>query len=259
MAKLYELVFSPTGGSRKVSNEVLRGMNEALGLEVCSFDLSKVKGREGFSLKCEAEDVVLLAFPVYTGRMPLTLRETIDAIDGGGARLVVAATYGNRHYGDALREAFDFMSDRGFAPVAVGAFSAEHSFTANVAAGRPDADDLVKAHDYGRAVSEKLSGAHPADRPEVPGDFPYADYHGVMPFHPETSEACVQCGACVDVCPMDNVDAEGFETGSNCIQCGACIKVCPAKAKAFVDAPLLGIIGMLEGNCLARREPEFFL
>jgi len=30
-------------------------------------------------------------------------------------------------------------------------------------------------------------------------------------------------------------------------------------AKAFVDAPLLGIIGMLEGNCTARREPEFFL
>lgn len=259
MAKLYELVFSPTGGSKKVSSEVLKGMNEALGLEVCSFDLTKAKDREGFSLKCGAEDVALLAFPVYTGRMPLTLRETIDAIDGDGAKLVVVATYGNRHYDDALREAFDFVSDRGFAPVAAGAFSAEHSFSANVAAGRPDADDLAKARDYGRAASEKLSGTRAADCPEVPGNFPYADYHGVMPFHPETSEACLRCGACVNVCPMDNVDAEGFETGSNCIQCGACVKACPAEAKAFVDAPLLGIISMLEGNCLARREPEFFL
>ena len=259
MGKLYELTFSPTGGSKKVSSEVVKGMNEALNLEVCSIDLSKVEAREGFSLKCEADDVLVLAFPVYTGRMPLTLRDTIDGVDGDGAKLVVAATYGNRHYDDALREAFDFMSDRGFSPVAAAAFSAEHSFTANVGGGRPDAADLARALEYGKAVAEKLAGARAAERPEVPGNFPYMDYMGVMPFHPATSEACTQCGDCVGVCPTNNVDAESFETGMNCIQCGACIKVCPAAAKAFVDAPILGIIGMLEGNCTARREPEFFL
>ncbi len=258
MASLYKVCFSPTGGSKKVLEALVEGMGQCEGAEICDLDLTKAEARAGFALGCGADDLLVLAFPVYTGRMPLTLRETIDGIAGNGAKAVVVATYGNRHYDDAIREAYDFLGERGFEVVAAAAFSAEHSFTANVAGGRPDVDDLAKAVEFGKAVAEKLA-AGAEKLAEVPGNFPYMDYQGNMPFHPVTSEACTQCGLCVDACPTANVDAETFETGASCIQCGACIKVCPDGAKAFADAPLLGIIGMLETHCTARREPELFL
>ena len=257
MAKLYKMCFSPTGGSKKVLGKLVEGMGQCEGGEVCELDLTKVDDREGFALSCGSEDLLVLAFPVYTGRVPLTLREAIAGIEGNGAKAVVVATYGNRHYDDAIREAYDFLNERGFEVVAAAAFSAEHSFTGNVGGGRPDADDLAKAVEFGRAIGAKFA-AGAEKLAEVPGNFPYMDYQGNMPFHPATSEACTQCGVCVDVCPTANVDAETFETGMSCIQCGACIKVCPAAAKSFVDAPLLGIIGMLEAHCTARREPELF-
>ena len=46
-------------------------------------------------------------------------------------------------------------------------------------------------------------------------------------------EACIGCGACIDVCPVSalklvNDKAECDE--SLCIDCGACIDTCPVQA-----------------------------
>ncbi len=52
----------------------------------------------------------------------------------------------------------------------------------------------------------------------------------------EMTKACVGCGACVDVCPVEALklaqNANGFSEASlandACIDCGKCVKVCPA-------------------------------
>ena len=265
MAKLVKVVFSPTGGSLKIVEKVAEGMGKGPGAEVSMLDLTQPEGRAGAALSCEEGDVLLFAFPVYTGRIPLTLREAFDGASGNGAKAAIVATYGNRHYDDAIREALDFLTERGFEVVAAATFSAEHSFTRNVGTGRPDEADLAKAVEFGASLAEKLAAGAGA-LAEVPGNFPYMDYQGVMPFNPKTSEACTSCGICADVCPTDNISAEadydaapGAAVGGACIQCCACVKACPVSAKFFDDAPLMGIVGMLEGNCIARREPEFFL
>ncbi|MBR3054058.1 MAG: 4Fe-4S binding protein, partial [Firmicutes bacterium] len=44
--------------------------------------------------------------------------------------------------------------------------------------------------------------------------------------------ACVNCGACVNVCRMQ-VDPTVTPNSTECIRCGECVKACPAGALRF--------------------------
>ena len=43
---------------------------------------------------------------------------------------------------------------------------------------------------------------------------------------------CLLCGACVGVCPQDNLTIIGdrLEIGEGCVGCGSCEKICPVEA-----------------------------
>ena len=49
-----------------------------------------------------AEDVLLLAMPVYGGFIPAICRPWVEQLQGNGTPAVIAAVYGNRHYDNAL-------------------------------------------------------------------------------------------------------------------------------------------------------------
>lgn len=46
------------------------------------------------------------------------------------------------------------------------------------------------------------------------------------------TDACIQCGACVDTCPVEAIsEGEGkYVISDACISCGACVDSCPADA-----------------------------
>lgn len=46
------------------------------------------------------------------------------------------------------------------------------------------------------------------------------------------TDACISCGKCVQVCPLNNVQLKNGKPawGSNCTHCMACICYCPAEA-----------------------------
>lgn len=132
--------FSPTHTSRRIAREVARGTGLDLLEEI---DLTCDAGCDPIVLPQDA--LILLAAPVYGGRVAPTALERLARLRGQGQAAVAVVVYGNRDYEDALLELSDRAKDWGLTPVAAGAFIGEHSYSRPslpVAEGRPDEDDL---------------------------------------------------------------------------------------------------------------------
>ena len=121
------------------------------------------------------EAVAIFAVPVYGGHVAPAALERLREIRGEGTPAVVLAVYGNRSFGTAVTELASFVAERGFVPVAAGAFVGEHSYSTPatpIAQGRPDAQDLAAATAFGAQVREKLAktGSSPGRNPETVSD-----------------------------------------------------------------------------------------
>lgn len=71
-------------------------------------------------------------------------------------------------------------------------------------------------------------------------------------------EACVGCGACVDVCPHAVFRIEGGKADivrrATCMECGACAKNCPAGALAVKQG--VGCAGAIIVSKLRGGDPS---
>ena len=104
--------------------------------------------------------VAIFAVPVYGRHVAPAALERLREIRGEGTPAIVLAVYGNRSFGTAVAELASFVAERGFVPVAAGAFVGEHSYSTPetpIAQGRPDAQDLAAATAFGAQVREKLA------------------------------------------------------------------------------------------------------
>lgn len=161
---IYNVYFSPTKATQKIAYEVADAIAADRDLTSIAINLTKPKSRP-VRAGGQENDVFLFAFPVYSGRVPAVLMDCIDQFEGDGAKAVVVGVYGNRHYDDALLEAADLLSERGFKVIAAGAFIGEHSMAPRVGAGRPDADDLPWPRSSGTTWPPSSSRARPKRPP----------------------------------------------------------------------------------------------
>lgn len=246
-------VFSPTGTTWKAARAVAEGS----GCPVREVDLSALT--EGETVP--ADTVLLAAAPVFGGRVPAAALERLAALRGAGGPAIAVVVYGNRHYDDALLEWKTALEQSGFRVASAGAFVAEHSIVRTVAAGRPDAQDLQAARDFGRAAAQKLSLPEEEQTSiQVPGNPVYQAYRG-MPARPEAGKSCIKCGACARLCPVGAIppEAPNLTHKEKCITCMRCVSVCPENARALPAPVLAAITEGLASKAAARREPEVFL
>ena len=105
---VYEICFSPTGGTEKAADMLAKGLAE----DIQSVDLtdSSVKFSD---VALEKEDIAVIAVPSYGGRVPGTAAERLSAIRGNGARAILVCVYGNRAYEDTLVELQDIAKQAG--------------------------------------------------------------------------------------------------------------------------------------------------
>jgi ferredoxin len=256
--------FSPTGTTRTIVHSIARGIKHST---VERIDITTRAVRRQ-SLQTSESDLLVVAVPVYIGRVPAIVMDWLSGIQARNTPAVCIVVYGNRAYEDALLELKDTLRKRGCIPIACAAYIGEHSFSSAetpTAAGRPDAADLDHAEALGRNIAEKLLVApSSADLLDVatPGNYPYrgdaklwdVDFIAV-------GSACTQCGICADGCPAGAVDAQRSDVIDKikCITCCACIKNCPQNARTMKPGPVKDTALRLNRLCGERKQPVSFL
>ena len=252
--KLYNIVFSPTGGTKKVSTL----LTDVLDGEVALVDLTDSK-QDFCTVQLTQEDVAVISVPSYGGRAPAVAVERLTRLSGQRARAVLVCVYGNRAYEDTLVELEDAAKQAGFRVIAAVAAVAEHSIARQFAAGRPDAQDAKQLSDFARRIQEKLSVGDTTE-PAIPGNRPYKKAGGAG-LVPKPTKECTKCGVCAAECPLQAIDKENPKKVDEkaCISCMRCISVCPYSARKVNPVMLSAASLMLKKVCSERKECKLFL
>jgi ferredoxin len=258
------IYFSPTQTTRKVIEGIAQGVGV---VTVEHLDLTPPEARTRKFAEMR-EELAIMGAPVYSGRLPADAVLRLQRLKGNGAPAVIFVVYGNRAYEDALLELRDLALAAGFTPIAAGAFIGEHSFStdiAPIAVGRPDAEDLAKAKEFGEMIDKKIRTIGTLDELpllRVPGNFPYKERGALSNISPVTDEAvCAKCEECASVCPTAAITVRDavLTDRSLCIRCCACVKACSTGARAMEDTRIRQAAEQLSMNCRIRKEPEMFL
>ena len=251
--KIQQITFSPTGGTRRVSELLCQGFNQKpLTTETCRPEAAYTPP------VIEAEDLVILSMPVYAGRVPALAVERLRKVEANGARCVIVAVYGNRAYEDALVEMQDVATDMGFQVIAAIAANAEHSICRMYGTGRPDEADAKEMASFAEAILRKMQGGTPFVPLTLPGNRPYKQ--GCTGPFPVADDQCTDCGTCVSLCPTGAISSDDPRTNNHdlCIGCMRCVSVCPVGARG-IGEHLDRLAAHLEPLCRERKKNELFL
>ena len=252
--KLYNIVFSPTGGTKKVA-DCLTGTLEG---NVITVDLTDSK-QDFNAVSLAKEDAAVISVPSYGGRVPAVAVERLGMVHGNGAKAVLVCVYGNRAYEDTLVELEDAAKQAGFQVIAAVAAIAEHSIARQFAAGRPDAQDVAQLSHFAKQIQHKLSAADTSE-PAIPGNRPYKKAGGAG-MVPKATKECTSCGVCAAECPVQAIDKGNPKKVDEkaCISCMRCVTVCPQSARKLNPVMLSAASLMLKKVCSERKECELFL
>ena len=256
--------FSPTGTTRSIVQAVAKGIDQR---DAELMDITKPEARTR-PLRTSENELLIIAVPVYSGRVPAVLLEWLNSMEIGDTPVVCIVVYGNREYEDALLELRDIVAKQGAVPIACAAYIGEHSFSSPeipIAVARPDENDLRHAESFGGAINKKLlsiASIHDVADTKIPGNHPYRDRGpGRSVDFMAVSDACTQCGLCEESCPVSAIDLENGIVcdEEKCILCCACIKCCPENARTMKPGKIKDIAIRLSETCSQPKEPVFFV
>lgn len=258
--KIYNIYFSPTGGTKKAADIVCRALADRR--DVVEIDLS-VPAKDYSHFQFQEGDLCIAAVPSYGGRVPAIAIERLAAMSGGGAKAVLMAVYGNREFEDTLVELEDTLTAAGFVCEAAISAVAQHSIVHQYGAGRPDREDQARLEEFAAEIRRYLTDKHMKEENGpawIPGNRPYKPF-GIVSLKPWADDECTRCGACAAKCPVQAIPADNpRETNTEiCIACMRCRAICPVQARKLDQTVLDGLTRKLAKVCQERKENVLYL
>lgn len=255
MNKLYAIYFSATGTTQRCVDSVCIG----LGIKPESA-INFADNLDAELPQMTADDVVVIASPVYGGRLPIVVANALSRLKGDGAIAVGMVVYGNRDYDDALLELTDLLHDKGIRVVGAGAFIGQHSIFPKVGASRPDISDEQCLITFGKECRKAIDKVFDSSMPPyIKGERPYKHMANVVLAPVAKESDCIKCGACVRKCPVGAISAETpwLSDTTKCISCGRCISVCSQHARKHTGLKYAALGAIFKAAFSKRKQPQW--
>lgn len=261
--KLKLVFFSPTGTTKKVSENFTKG----IGIKAIEhIDITKSENRDK-SLTVSNNELLIVAIPVYMARVPLIINSWLMGLKADATPAVPIVVYGNRTYGNALLELTDILKQAGCKIIGGGAFIGEHSFSSletPASQGRPHKNDLAYAKEFGKRIMNKLNSSTRLDTIpdiDIPGSYPYGGVTDLWSVDfIDINKKCCNRGICAQVCPTGAINRKSNTIDiEKCISCCACIKSCPEKARTMKESRVKDAAIRVSTLYNSPKNPEYFL
>jgi flavodoxin/NAD-dependent dihydropyrimidine dehydrogenase PreA subunit len=243
MVKTRIIIFSQTGNTRRVAEEIRTGILSETG--VC--ELVELRDVDPASLK--SDDLVGLGCPVFYCQEPLNVRDFIAALPQMPDRKwFVFCTHG-AIMGVTLQSMAEALQRKGID--VIGYHDTYASATLPfypypmLTAGHPDTTDLEEARIFGRLTIRRLRRLETdkpppsATPPSVPNEwcqnaaqFTPESFRRIFPALSINESRCSRCYDCQVNCPVAGIDIDHVppQIQKPCIFCWRCVNSCPQAA-----------------------------
>lgn len=246
--KIFEICFSPCGGTKKVADIVAKEISASISyVDLCDRNSSLT------NIKITNEDLAVIAMPSYGGLAPDIALERLMKINGNQARTILITVYGNRDYEDTLIELFDIAKKANFKVIGGISAIAQHSIVNNFAKDRPDTIDIENLKKAANKLKNKVT-----ESIVFPGNRPYKKA-GKSPIYPYPTKKCIKCLSCYENCPVGAIDKDTLKANHKiCISCMRCVNVCQYNARKINPVMKKMAYIAIKKECSIRKEVELF-
>ena len=229
------LYFTGTGNSRHIAERIAHALNDtliSLNDRIKSGDITPlaVNGR------------LVLVMPTYAWRIPRIVRDHLLRTELRGARETWFVMDCGSEIGNAAKYNRALCREKGLVYMGTAQIVMPENYIAMFSA--PQADEARKIVAKAEPNIDCVIASIQSNQPFAPTRNNLYDRFMSGPVNPvfyrffvkadafRATDACIGCGKCVELCPLNNIRLENGKPvwGKHCTHCMACICDCPKEA-----------------------------